>query len=104
AALATTLFHVGDYDRAVRLHRQALEAYEASGARGGIAAQTFELGNVHLARHELDEAEESFERALAAWEALGQRRSMAPVLANLGLVHRERGDAARALSMYERAG
>ncbi len=95
-------FHVGDYDRAVRLPgRPSGPTRRAGRARGSRPRHS---ARQHPPRAARTRRGEGTRARLAAWEALGQRRSTAPVLANLGLVLRERGEPARALVMYERAG
>ena len=63
----------------------------------GVARALNNLGNVHRARFDLDEALRHYEQALSTFEEIGDRRSAAVVTNNIGLVHYNRGEYPQAL-------
>ncbi|MFF3754708.1 ATP-binding protein [Streptomyces sp. NPDC002018] len=61
------------------------------------------LGLVHLERHEVDRAVESFRTAYARFEALGDERGLSNTTGNWAWVHHHLGDYEEALRAHHRA-
>ena len=61
------------------------------------------LGNLYLARSDLDKAEEMHLKSLEIEKALGRREGMASQYGNLGAVHYARGQVDKARERWIRA-
>ncbi|MBN2359679.1 MAG: DUF2791 family P-loop domain-containing protein [Deltaproteobacteria bacterium] len=93
----------GQSDSALRYFRETLDLARAIGddleeelARGAIAGQRFESGDLAAARRD-------YENLLGVAEQKGERSRAAQYVLRLGLVHHETGDYERAVSSYERS-
>ena len=93
----------GDYEGALRLHREALDIYCELGDQIGIVKQ---LSSVGLQKHfhgDYAAARPWFEQCLRACRELGDRSEIAGALSNLAEVVNAQGDHAQARSLLEEA-
>jgi tetratricopeptide (TPR) repeat protein len=93
---------LGRYERAIELHRQALEKplEDHPWARAVVLNN---LGSAQLALGRLEEARASFDAALADYLALRDRGGESAVLNNVGALAESRGETAEACAAYEQA-
>jgi len=85
----------GDYERAREISLQCLE-WARSTSPWNAAEALDNLGNIALARGDLDAAEERYRDALAGFEAVHDTGNLALVLVHLANLYRARGDYDRA--------
>ncbi len=97
------LFQQHDYEAAARLFRQAQEAYEADGDRALVAEMQTNIGLVHRALGENQQALESMQAALLTFQEMNDTRRAAMVLGNLGGVYAALGDREQAYNCYRQA-
>ena len=92
-----------DFDRALALHRQAVQVLQAAGDRVAAVRQYGAAGDTLVARGELDKARAAHEDGLLLARQVHDRLGEAERLASIGVIHRAQGDAERALDVLERA-
>jgi tetratricopeptide (TPR) repeat protein len=80
-----------------------MELNEALGSKEGMANQYGNLGNLYLARGDLDDAEAMYKKNLELEEALGRKEGMANNYGNLGRLYKTRGDRKSACGHYRTA-
>jgi ATP/maltotriose-dependent transcriptional regulator MalT len=95
----TFAWHRGDYDRASKLHGQALALYRQLGDEGGVAFSLNCLGNHQDEQGNHERALPLLEEALAYSRRIGDRRTTAYALHNLAEVARHRGDYEQAKTL-----
>ncbi len=96
-------YHLGELDKALEYHGQALKLHEELGNKEGMAIQFGNIGAVYHARGELDKALKYHEKALKVDEELGRKEGMAADFGNMGNVYCTRGELDKALEYYEKA-
>lgn len=97
------LFQEHDYTGAAELFRQAQEAYAAEGHADMAAEMMVNIGLVHRALGEHDQAATLIEEALNVFTAMGDDLRAAQALGNLGGVFAARGDKEQAMTCYRQA-
>lgn len=102
-AQGVKLFQQQDYEDAARVFRQAQDAYEADGAKDLVAEMQVNIGLVHRALGENQQALESIQEALHTFEELQDARRTAMVLGNLGGVYVALGDKEQAYNCFRQA-
>ncbi len=102
-AQGVKLFQQQDYEESARLFRQAEEAYEAEGQADMVAEMQVNLGLVHRALGENQQALDVMQQALHTFESLQDGRRTAMVLGNLGGVYAALGDREQAYNCYRQA-
>src|SRR5829696_7164873 len=95
----TFAFYRADYDRAIRLHGEALELYRELGDDSGVAFSLMCLGAQHNQPGDYERAAPFFEEALALSRRIGDRRNIVITLHNLAEVERQRGNYKRAKAL-----
>jgi CHAT domain-containing protein/tetratricopeptide (TPR) repeat protein len=90
--LAACYIHLGEFDQAIRIHREAIARYERSGAKTLLQASLGELGRALLLRAEMRkgdvrEAIPYLERALATSAEVGATQNGAVWASNLATVY-----------------
>lgn len=97
------LFQQHDYEEASRLFRQAQEAFEAEG-RGDMAAEMgVNIGLVHKALGENQQALEAMQDAIVTFQDMQDNRRTAMALGNMGGVYAGLGDKEQAYNCYRQA-
>ena len=94
---------LGQVERAIEFHEQALAIAREIGDRRGEGAH---LGNLGLAYSNLGQVEraiEYYEQALAIDREIGDRRGEGNHLGNLGIAYKNSGQVERAIEFYEQA-
>ncbi len=82
---------------------RAMTAAEALGEQAALAMHTGNLGLIHRARGDLDEAERILRKGLEIDKKLGRLEGMASEYGNLGLIYMDRGDLDEAERMYRKS-
>ena len=106
--LATNMRRVSRFERAVRLHADALNLAELSvdttfQSRKNIAVSSNGLGNAFLSIGALPEANDAFRRALDMETELGSMLGQAINYANLGSIFEMQNQLDSALAYYEKS-
>jgi tetratricopeptide (TPR) repeat protein len=120
-------YHLGEYDRALESHRQALAADESSNEQSFIESPFFQLaqgmiqgmgdgqfrslkaltlsliGRTYSARSEYQLALEHYQQALAISRKMGDRIGEGVALNNIGSVYQNQGQYPQALERYREA-
>jgi len=84
-------FEMGDADRALELFGKAEEASSQLGIDGDTAYWQVNVGNVHHARHEEEDAEKMYRKALSHARDLKDQAGIAQCFENLALLDLARG-------------
>jgi tetratricopeptide (TPR) repeat protein len=92
-------YNLGDYRRAIDLHKQALIINREIDHRPGEAANLNDLGSSHYRMGEYRLARDLRTDALTINREIGNRRGEVSNLSNLALVHQHLGDFYRALEL-----
>ena len=95
----TFAFHRADFDRAIELHREALELCRQVGDDSGIAFALVCLGAQHCEKGDYERAAPFLEEALAVSRRIGDKRNTVGTLHNLAEVERQRGNYERAKAL-----
>ncbi len=102
-AQGVKLFQQQDYEAASRTFRQAQEAYEAEDDRAMAAEMQTNIGLVHRALGEHQQALDVMREALHAFQEMGDAKRSAMVLGNLGGVYVALSDREQAYNCYRQA-
>lgn len=102
-AQGVKLFQQQDYEAAARTFRQAQEAYEAENDRAMAAEMQTNIGLVHRALGEHQQALDVMREALHAFQEMGDAKRAAMVLGNLGGVYAALSDREQAYNCYRQA-
>jgi len=90
----------GDYEEALKHHREGLALSEELGDRSSLAICHCNIGDACLKMGDLGEAERSFLESFKINTALGDRAGLAVDHLNLGHIKRGRSDGAGAFREY----
>ena len=93
----------GDYERALCMHREALDVYCELGDQRGIGKQFSSVGLNHDLQGNYAAARSEFEQSLRVCRELGDAPETAGALSNLAGVVRELGEHMQARSLLEEA-
>ena len=94
---------LGQVERAIEYHQQALSIAREIGDRRGEGNQLCNLGLAYRALGQVERAIEFYEQALAIAREIGNRRSEGTALGNLGMAYAALGQVERAIGFYEQA-
>lgn len=97
------LYDQKDYEAAARMFQQAREGYEAQDDTVLAAEMATNIGLVHRALGENQQALEVMQQALHVFQEQADQRRMAQVLGNMGGVYVELGDREQAYNCYRQA-
>lgn len=97
------LFQQRDYEAAARLFQQAQEAYTAEENPDMVAEMQTNIGLVHRALGENQQALESMQAALEHFQTRDDHLRTAKVLGNMGGVYVALGDKEQAYNCYRQA-
>ena len=97
------LFQQKDYEASARVFQQAQEAYEAEGNTAMVAEMQTNIGLVHRALGENQQALELMQQALHVFQDSGDTRRAAMVLGNMGGVYAALSDKEQAYQCYRQA-
>jgi len=97
------LFQEKDYEAAARVFMEARDAYEAENKRDMMAEMQTNLGLVHRALGEHQQALDAMQAALAVFQEMNDSLRMAMVLGNMGGVYVALGDKEQAYNCYRQA-
>lgn len=97
------LFGQKEYEAAARVFAEAQEQYRAEGLEGLAAEMQVNLGLVHRALGENQQALDAMQEALHAFEASGDNLHAAMTLGNIGGVYAALGDKEQAYNCYRNA-
>jgi len=103
AHLARIYQQLGEYQEALRNHRDALEVYQKQSDKNSTAAQLASIAGVLCDMGHPDEAVKSLEQAMAINEAAGNKAALASDLASLGALQERVGRLHDALRSHQRA-
>jgi len=101
--LATAYWHLGQIQRAIRFHEQALSAARQSHNRGNEVVWLGNLANCLADLGQTARAIECFEQVLAIHRELHDRMGECTILGNLGSRYSEIGQNIRAAEYHEKA-
>jgi CHAT domain-containing protein/Tfp pilus assembly protein PilF len=94
---------LGEFDEAMRFHRESLAISEASRNRAGIAKALRGTGMVNRQRGDSRAALEDYRRSLAINEELGDAREISAVLSSIAIIFETQGNSEQALTTYKRS-
>ncbi len=97
------LFRQKDYEAAARVFQQAKDAYEADGQRDIAAEMQTNIGLVHRALGENQQALDTMQEALQTFHELNDTLRTAKVLGNMGGVYAALADKEQAYNCYRQA-
>lgn len=97
------LYEQKDFEAAARIFQQALEAYDADGQPDMGAEMRTNIGLVHRALGENQQALEAMQTALRVFQEEGDEMRAAQVMGNMGGVYIELGDKEQAYNCYRQA-
>jgi tetratricopeptide (TPR) repeat protein len=97
------LYHQHDFEAAARLFQQAQEQYADQGELDMAAEMKTNIGLVHRALGELQQALDIMQEALLTFQEQEDHFRVAQVLGNLGGVYTELGDKEQAHNSYRQA-
>jgi len=97
------LYGQQDYEAAARAFQQAHEAYHANDEKDMAAEMEVNIGLVHRALGENQQALDIMQTALRTFQAGGDTLRAAKVMGNLGGVYMELGDREQAYNCYRQA-
>ncbi|MBZ0297658.1 MAG: tetratricopeptide repeat protein [Anaerolineae bacterium] len=97
------LFQQQDYEASTRAFGQAQEAYEAEGQRDMAAEMQTNIGLVHRALGENQQALDMMQEALHTFQELGDAKRTAMVFGNMGGVYAALHDREQAYNCYRQA-
>lgn len=97
------LFHQKDLEAAAKVFQQAQQAYEADGKSDLAAEMQVNIGLVHRALGEHQQALDAMQAALQVFQQMNDSLRVAKVLGNLGGVYSGMGDKEQAGSCYRQA-
>ncbi len=97
------LYRQKDYEAAARAFQQAQEAYAAEGQRDMVAEMQTNIGLVHRALGEHQQALDIMQNALSTFQEMGDSLRAAQVLGNMGGVYMELGDKEQTYNCYRQA-
>lgn len=92
-----------DYEAASRKFQEAQDAYEAAGQEDMVAEMNVNIGLVHRALNENQQALELMQEALRTFDSMDDKLRTAQVLGNLGGVYSAINDTEQALLSYRQA-
>ena len=102
-SLGLCRFSLGEYERAIDLHTQALAIARDTGDRQGEGVHLGNLGNCHTSLGEYERAIDLYTQALAIARDTGNRRGEGIRLGNLGNCHGSLGEYERAIDLHTQA-
>ena len=97
------LYEQQDYEAAARIFTQAMDAYGEEDQPDMAAEMQTNIGLVHRALGEQQQALDIMQQALHTFQEQGDSRRAAQVLGNLGGVYLELGDKEQAYNCYRQA-
>ena len=92
---------IGQYEKALRRHEEALAIHKEIGNRKDTGADLAEIGTVYSNLGRYEKALGYFEEALAIHKEIAARNSVGIDLADIGLVYSNLGQYEKALNYYE---
>ena len=98
-----TLYSQQNYEAASRMFQEALEAYEVEGRRDMVAEMQTNIGLVHRALGQNQQALDIMQESLRTFQELGDRLRTAQVVGNMGGVYLELDDKEQAYNCYRQA-
>jgi Predicted ATPase len=99
--MANSFFRRGEYEEALRMHRESVAILREHGDKRRLAFALINLGTTIFQKGELEAAREHFEQSLGFMREIGDRRIIAILLNNLGVIAINRGDRGAARSLYD---
>lgn len=97
------LYEQQDYEAAARVFQQALEAYQESGERDMVAEMQVNIGLVHRALGQYQQALDSMQQAYNTFQDTKDHKRLAQVTGNMGGVYLKLGDKEQAYDCYRQA-
>lgn len=97
------LFGQKEYESAARVFAQALEQYQVEGQNNLAAEMQVNLGLVHRALGEHQQALDAMQEALHTFESANDKLHIAMTLGNIGGVYAALGDKEQAYNCYRNA-
>ncbi|MBC7870046.1 MAG: tetratricopeptide repeat protein [Chitinophagaceae bacterium] len=97
------LYEQQDYEASARAFQQAHETYDAGGEKDMAAEMEVNIGLVHRALGENQQALDIMQTALRTFQSSGDTLRAAKVMGNLGGVYMELGDREQAYNCYRQA-
>ena len=101
--LGNAYFSLGQVQRAIEFHQQALEIARETGDRRSEGAGLGNLGSAYYSLGQVTQAIEYYQQALAISREIGDRRGEGADLGNLGIVYSDLGQVEKAIEYYQQA-
>ena len=93
----------GEYDKALKCFKKALEINENRDDKKGIAVNLHQIGMIHQYKGNYDDALRQYEQALEIKEKIGDTKGIATSLHQIGMIHHMKGHYDEALKQYEQS-
>ncbi|RLC91462.1 MAG: hypothetical protein DRI77_13780, partial [Chloroflexi bacterium] len=103
SGLGLTYYSLGQFKRAIRLHKEALDIAREIGDRWGEVVSLGNLGSAYRAMGQINRAIGYYEQCLAIDHEIGDRRAESNHLGNLGSAYYAMGQFERAKEFHELA-
>ena len=100
-ALGSVYYALGDHDKALQFHREAIELARQIDYQKGVSAQLGRVGIIHRSRFEIKQAQECHEESLRIAREIGDRAIEGYRLGDLGAISLLLGQYQRALNLYQ---
>ncbi len=93
--------HLGEVQKAIEYHQQALKISREIGDRGMEGSALGNLGNAYVRLGEVQKAIEHYQQALVIAREIGDRGMEGKALGGLGLAYADLGEVQKAIEYYE---
>ncbi len=103
ATVGLAYFHLGEVEKAIEYHEQALMIAREIGDRHGEGADLGNLGLGYASLGEMEKAIEYYEQGLLINREIGDRRGEGGALGNLGAAYHRLGEMEKAIGYYGQA-
>jgi len=101
--LGNVAYYEGDSNKAMENYTSALELFQATGNKKGMAMCYNNLGNIYRGWKENSKALSNYSQALKIDEKLGNRIGMANRMGNIGITYKNMGQMDKAMEQYSAA-
>jgi len=101
--LGNIAYYEGDSNKALENYSSALQLFEATENKKGMAMCQNNLGNIYRGWKEYQKALTLYNQALKIDEKMGNRKGMASRIGNIGITYKAMGQPDQAMEQYSKA-
>ena len=99
----STLFHMGDLEKADQFFNESIELFREIDAKHFVSQVNSMKSGIHFYKGELSQALEYNSRSLAIFEELDNEFDIARTLQHMGMIYGQSGDLNKALDQYAKS-